>query len=382
MQKPKIGIYTQRYHYPVNTFILRQISGVQNSFEPIVLSSTKSVIEGPSPSYKIFEKEKNTFGRLYRVYKKITGNYVALSGSQMKFFERIITQNDIEFIHAHYGPSGIEIFPLAKKMKMPLLVSFHGYDASFLLRNQKYTKQLQELFEYARIIAVSNYMANKLIEAGAKSDNIFLLYYGVPVENKFVARKSLSEKLRNKEEIKFLQISGFEEKKGHIYTVQAFKEFLKYYSNCKLVFGGGGSLMPTIEKLCSDLELKEKILFLGAIKPDRVYDVMADSDIFLHHSVTAQSGDQEGIPNVIMEAMATGLPVISTFHSGIPELIDDGINGYLVEEKNIAQYTDKMKEALNSTKGFGMMARNKVVDKFNLQKQTDKLLEIYKKMIE
>ncbi len=261
-------------------------------------------------------------------------------------------------------------------------MSFHGYDASFLLRNQKYTKQLQEVFEYARIIAVSKYMAKKLVKAGAKSDNIFILYYGVPVENKFVARKSLSEKFRNKEEIKFLQISGFEEKKGHVYTIQAFKEFLKYYSNCKLVFGGSGSLMPAIEKLCSELELKKKVSFLGAIKPGNVYDVMTGSDIFLHHSITAQSGDQEGIPNVIMEAMATGLPVISTFHSGIPELIDDGINGYLVEEKNVAQYADKMREAVNSTGSVGMKARNKVIEKFNLQKQTDKLLEIYKKMIE
>ena len=381
MGKLKIGIFTQRYHFPINTFILRQIQGVRNDFDPIVLTSNKPVIQGAAPDYGIFDKEKNLAGVLYRVFKKASGRFAVLSGAQEDFFENIIRKNDIRFIHAHYGPSGMEIVPLAKKMKIPLLVSFHGYDVSVMLKNKKYTRQLAEIFDYGHFIAVSNYMARKLIKAGAEQSKISVIYYGVPVENTFVRRKPVRDKIKDKEEIKFLQISGFAEKKGHVYTLKAFAEFLKSYQNCKLILGGHGSYFDTIKKLTEELNIKNNVFFLGAVKPDDVYDVMKDADIFLHHSVTAESGDEEGIPNVIMEAMATGLPVISTYHSGIPELIEDGVSGYLVEEKNISMYAEKIKEATDSGEDLSRNARAKIVDAFNLEKQNRKIVELYKKIL-
>jgi len=381
MEKPRVGIYTQRFNFPMNTFIHRQIKGVQSNYVPIILTSNKSIVIGTTPDYKIFAKEKTISGRLYRALKKVTGSYSILSYSQINFFKKIINENNIKFIHAHYGPSGLEIFPLAFKMKMPLLVSFHGYDASFLLRNEKYKRQIQNVFGYAHLIAVSNYMAQKLTNAGANPDKLSVIYYGVTVENKFVTRKPVAEKFKNNEQINFLQISSFEEKKGHIYTIRAFKHFLQYYSNCRLIFGGNGSLRQSAEKLTKELNLNEKVVFLGSVNPEEVFNIMVDADIFLHHSITAESGDEEGIPNVIMEAMATGLPVISTFHAGIPELIDDGINGYLVEEKNIKQYINRMISALNTNRKICQNAGNKIVDKFNLEKQNKKLMELYERML-
>ncbi len=381
MGKLKIGIFTQRYNFPNNTFILRQIEGVRNDFDPIVLTSNKPVIQGAPPEYGIFNKEKDVRGILYRVFKKAGGRFAILSRAQEDFFENIIRKNDIRLMHAHYGPSGLEIVPLAKRMKIPLLVSFHGYDVSVMLKNKKYVRQLAEIFDYGQFIAVSEYMAGKLIKAGAERSKISVIYYGVPVENTFVLRKAVRDKIKNNVEIKFLQVSGFAEKKGHSYTLRAFAEFLKYYQNCKLILGGHGSFFDSVKKLTEELKIKNNVVFLGAVKPENVYEVMKDADVFLHHSVTARSGDEEGIPNVIMEAMSSGLPVISTYHSGIPELIEDGVNGYLVEEKNIPMYVEKMKEATESGGDLCMNARAKIVDAFNLEKQNKKIVELYKKIL-
>ncbi len=114
----------------------------------------------------------------------------------------------------------------------------------------------------------------------------------------------------------------------------------------------------------------------------RVKELMKQADIFVHHSITASNGDQEGIPNVIMEAMATGLPIISTYHAGIPELITDEFNGYLVEEKDSEEYAKKIRKLLTEDISFiPLNARKTIEEKFNLKKQQIKLNSIYEELL-
>ncbi len=129
--------------------------------------------------------------------------------------------------------------------------------------------------------------------------------------------------------------------------------------------------------MCKELGIINKVEFLGDINSSEVSDIMHRADIFVHHSVISNLGDKEGIPTVIMEAMATGLPVISTIHSGIPELIQDGINGLLVEERNIQMYVKKLIEAVSTKKKYSVMARKTVEQNFNNKKENKKLINIY-----
>ena len=213
--KSTVAFYLQRFLYPSMTFVYRQLTGMQDVYNVIALTSNKRTSSDIFPFSPVYEKIKTPGESLMRFLKKKAGRFALLSNSQKKYFSRIIKENSVKLIHAHFGPSGIEILPVAKYLQLPLLVSFHGYDASSLLRNKSYISDLAGVINYSNIIAVSNYMKEQLVNIGADSQKISVIYYGIPVNDNLIERKSMIRKLDENERIKFLQISNFEEKKGH-----------------------------------------------------------------------------------------------------------------------------------------------------------------------
>lgn len=380
-----IAIYLQHYLSPSMTFIYRQILGVQKSVKPLVFVSNKIENLYMFPVESINFKSRNLLRiKTSRVFNKIYGPHKLLSRKpkisyhQKKYFTKIISNNDVKLIHAHFGPSGIEILPIAKDLNIPLVVSFHGYDGSILLKYEGYKQKLKRLFEYSHVIVPSHYMLNELNERVGNLINYSIVNYGIPLDDfRYVKRASVKGKVDRGEKLTFLQVSNFVEKKGHFYTLSAFKELLNFYPNVQLILAGDGYLKGKIQELVINLGLNKKVIFPGAVNHKQVSNFMSKADVFLHHSVTSTQGDKEGIPNVIMEAMATGLPCISTLHAGIPELIRDGVNGFLVEEKDINGYVQKMITLLSSSGNFASEARNTVESDFNLDLQNEKLIKIY-----
>ena len=288
----------------------------------------------------------------------------------------------MKLIHAHFGPSGLEIANLAKMNQIPLLVTFHGYDASLLLNVNKYVDNLKRLFADANIIAVSENMKRDLVKFGCDENNVSVVRCGIPVSKfKYVERVSLNKKFSNNELITFLQVSNFAKVKGHEYTVLAFGKFLKKYPKARLILAGNGTTRNTIKKLCEQLNISSKVEFPGLVNEDIVVNLMREADAFVHHSVTLQNGIKEGLPTVIMEAMATGLPVISTNHSAIPELIENRLNGFLVDERDVPSLTNSLVNLKNVTNEIGLNARKKVVEEFNLEVETQKLFKLYDRLI-
>lgn len=380
--KKRVLLYQQVYLTISMTFIYRQLRGVSNKYEMLVCTN-KTENLSVFPFEKLFSMPKTFLGKITtRVFRKLNSSYVLLSKPQKNCYSNVINEYDVELIHAHFGPGGLEVLPIAQKNKLPLLVTFHGYDASELLKNKVYVQHLKALFAYGYIITVSNYMKERLIGYGLDSSRCYVHYIGVPINDfEFKQRCSLDNKVKKKDEVIFLQVSNFVEKKGHLYTINAFEKIIKEYSNVKLIFAGDGILRSKMESLVREKKLDEKIIFVGKVVKEEVNTLMQESDIFLHHSVTSLSGDQEGIPTVLMEAMAVGLTVISTYHSGIPELIDDGVNGFLVEEKNVEQYVEKISLALSSDNKIRENARKVIVDYFNIEKQNVHLSEIYEEVL-
>jgi len=381
-RKPVIAIYTTHYLTVSMTFIYRQLLGVVDDFDAIVLAEGVGNLD-LFPFASIYTKKRSLLERIYcKIARILTGKYAVISPLQAKYWGKILHDSGVKLIHAHFGPSALEMLPLAKALNLPLIVTFHGFDASVLLQDTRYISSLHELFEYAHIITVSKVMADRLLEIGAKPDRTHVHYIGVPLEDfRFVPRSPIGEKIINMEQIRFLQVSNFVEKKGHYYTVKAFRDFIAHYPNCTLTLAGEGPLQQIIRNLCDELGISDKVQFAGRVAKEQVIELMERSDIFLHHSVTAANGDQEGIPTVLMEAMAMGLIVISSYHSGIPELIEDGRTGFLVVEKDISSYVQTMLTAINASPNLPLLASHSIHTSFNMEIQNNKLKQIYKSII-
>ncbi len=388
--KPSIAIYVQHYLAPSMTFIYRQIKAAQQYYNPLVICSDTLENTDKFPVEHLYHKKRN-FLRLKKSslyqnrifgYHRLLSTNPRLSLQQKKFFTDILKNQKAKLVHAHFGPSGIEILSTVKQAKIPLVVTFHGYDASALLQFESYRTKLKKLSEYARIIAVSDLMKEELVSAGVPASKIKVVRIGIPVRFfDFIDRKPVSEKIKNGEVIKFLQVSNLIEKKGHIYTITAFSNFSKEYPNSVLTIAGEGPLREELETRSRELNILDKVEFKGRVDQNTVKNLMNESDVFLHHSVIARNGDKEGIPNVIMEAMATGLPVISTYHAGIPELITHQSDGYLVNEKDINAYTNTLISLRDMPARIGQNARKKILEKYNLDVETMKLFYIYNEMI-
>lgn len=381
--RPSIACYTLHFLSPSMTFIHRQLESIKNDFDVVVLTPKRDNANLFPCKYVYVQKYRILEKVVRKILRSLNVKYSFRSKSVNKYWEAVLIENKVKLIHAHFGESGLEIFKVAKKLKLPLLVTFHGYDASMLLNNKAYVRELKKLFSYATVITVSEYMKSQLIKIGAPEDKVLVHYIGVPMEVfKHKPHRSLADKYYNNKVITFLQVSNFVEKKGHVYTIKAFKQFLSFYPHAMLILVGDGKLKSKMEALSAEFGISEKVVFKGHLDTEQVKSEMQISDIFLHHSIEDSRGDKEGIPTVIMEAMASGLPVISTFSAGIPELIQDNVTGYLVDEKDVSAYVKKMKYAIKSNEPVGIRATQYIKENFNMNVQNSHLKDLYRERIE
>ncbi len=220
-------------------------------------------------------------------------------------------------------------------------------------------------------------MKTDVIDLGCSPEKIIVHYGGVDV-NRFRKKEPDGER------IKILMCGRFAEKKGFEYGIRAFAKLGKTHKNIALTLIGYGKLRGKMENLVDSLNLSDRVQFLGMLTHEEVQREMEASDIFLSPNLAARNGDREGIPNTIKEAMATGLPVVSTYHAGIPELVIDGKSGFLVPEKDIDGLVDRLNRLIvhpELWEKLGSRGREVVEEKFNLFKQVRKLEKIYKSLL-
>lgn len=378
-----VALYLRYYLSPSETFVYRQLEGVSSRFRPIVLAANVSNLD-LFPTDSLFPRGKNFFEKVAaRLERLATGRYSTVTRAQQAYWKSAAAARGAKLIHAHFGHFALDVLPVARSLEIPLLVTFHGFDASSLLGDGRYTRELPGLFDYANVITVSRNMADRLEPFGLDRRKLDVHYIGVPVDNfNFTERKPVAEKMASGEPVAFLQVSNFVEKKGHRYTVEAFARHFEGHPTARLILAGDGPLRPGIESKCRELGIEDHVSFVGRVTSVEVAKLMSDADVFVHHSVTGADGDMEGLPTVLMEAMSTGLPAISTRHSGIPELVDDGVDGYLVEEGDVDAYTKVLGGLAGADCDIGKRARLKIEEKFNMAAQNQRLGDIYQKVID
>lgn len=243
-----------------------------------------------------------------------------------KAFTEYLKKEKIDVVLAEYGPSGALVTEACRRAEVPLVIHYHGFDAHHQETIREYAEWYRQSYAYASaVIGVSEDMCSALEALGCPPEKIVYNPYGVDLDLFQPVEVSRSP-------VQFLSVARFADKKAPHHTIRAFANVLKKFPAARLVMAGNGPLWNTSKQLAAELGLAEQLEFAGVLSHEQVYERMKTSRAFVQHSVTAADGDSEGTPNSILEAAASGLPVVSTRHAGIKEAVLDKKTGFLVEE--------------------------------------------------
>jgi colanic acid/amylovoran biosynthesis glycosyltransferase len=278
----------------------------------------------------------------------------------------------------HFGPLGL----LARNLRTigvlqgPIITFFHANDISELPRRRGHGMYAPLFRDGELMCAISEHGCERLLALGCPPAKLRLHRMGVvPEMSPHSASPQTDEKGKP---MRVLTVARLTEKKGVAYALQALalcrgRERLRY------TVVGDGPERPRLAFLCEALGLETLVRFEGAVDHEAVARYLREADVFLLPSVTARGGDEEGIPVALMEAMARGLPVISTRHAGIAELVEDGISGFLTNERDVvalAQALDHMLESPGQRRALGDAGRRRILAEFHLEVLNDRLLAL------
>lgn len=283
----------------------------------------------------------------FKFKKKINLNYFkAKELALIKSFKK----NKIQVVIAEYGLTAVSVCKVCEYLKLPLIPIFHGYDASIKSILEKYKTSYQEVFRIAyKVIAVSNKISKTLISLGCNKNKI-IISPCAPDNRFFELNPNFKIPL-------FVGVGRFVDKKAPYYTILAFSKVLKKNSEAKLVIAGDGPLYNTCYNLIRHLGIEKNVDLPGVIDVSKVVEYYKEAIAYVQHSIVAINGDSEGTPVSILEASAAGLPVISTNHAGIPDVIIDNKTGFLVNEHDVDDMASKMLLLLNELEKAQSMGR-------------------------
>lgn len=230
----------------------------------------------------------------------------------------------VEFLHW-----SCEMQPYLDFLKLPYVALGHGFDVSRYLKSKEgYAEHLGQLFSAKGILVPSEFLKAVLLKRTCLSyDKIEVLPCGVDL-NRFAFSSTVSRG-------NLVFVGRFVEKKGPLLLLEAFKKSLDSGAPLHLRLGGDGPLLDAAKAYVMEQGLSERVTFLGILSHEAVYQEIRSATAVLQHSITAVNGDTEGLPVILQEALAVGTPVVTTKHSGIPEIITHGRHGYLVHEKDV-----------------------------------------------
>lgn len=256
------------------------------------------------------------------LYSKIINLY------DTKALNYYLKHNRIKFILIEYGIVGAENYANLNKLGIPFAIYFHGYDAFKKNIIDKYKTDYSLMFHFAeKVFVVSSIMRNKIEEFGCQTNKI-ILNPCAPDNLFFKIKPNFSNQ-------QFLFVGRFVDKKAPYYVLYSFRKALSACPGIKLVMAGEGPLLEVSMNICKFLKLDKHVSFIGRQSHQNIHSLMKESIALIQHSITTYNGDSEGTPVSIMEAMAAGIPIISTYHSGISDVVEHGKTGFLSNEHDI-----------------------------------------------
>lgn len=403
----KIAYFVNEFPSFSQTFVLDQITGLMDRGHSVDIYAMKRLdvhkTHAEVERYGLMERvqyqeeiPRNYFLRAFKASSMLVKNYgsyepiAVMKGLNVLKHHRMaaslrllyaamlpIGGQPYDAIHANLGTLGLTVLALSQigAIKGTLVVSFRGFDATKYLQNRP--RAYDQLFAAGNLfLPVSLSIRQRLVEAGCDPEKIVVHHDGI-VCTKF---KYLERRRGADETTKVVTIGRLVEKKGIEYAIRAVAKLLGSGRRIIYYVVGDGELRGELERLIAELGVGNEVRLLGWMERDELIHFMQDMHLMVASSVTARDGDQEGIPSTIKEALALGLPVLGTEHSGIPELVEDGVSGFLVPERDVEALADRLMRLVDNPDKWpemGRAGRVRVESSFDVEKLNDQLVTMY-----
>ena len=405
----RIAFLVSEFPTPSQTFVLNQIVGLLDLGHDVQIFASKSGRSATiHDNYKKYDLSKKTHyyrnpeSKVLRILKALLLVVKHASRNPRTIFRslnilryekqagslslllmsiRFLERGPFDVIHSQFGIYGLVAVSLNQILpsKCKLVTSIRGYDVTVFLK--KHPGIYRTLFREGDLfLPVCEFLRERLIQEGCEEKKIVVHYSGIDCSKfEYIQRRRVVDG-----PIRVLTIARLVEKKGLSFAVEAVECLISRGEKIEYRIVGDGALRESLQQLIVDKGLEQQVRLLGWKTHEEVKVLLEESHVLIAPSLTSESGDQEGIPNAIKEAMATGLPVISTFHSGIPELVTDGLSGLLVPEKDATSLADALAYLMRHPEvceKMGQAGRGQVERKFNTTSLNKELEQLYLKVM-
>lgn len=294
-----------------------------------------------------------------------TDHDLARPGPDIDELLETLRELEVDVMHAHFGYDAPLAAAASVALHKPLVISFHGADASSYLRNPAWPQTYRAILPRTAAVVLDYHgMADRLVALGARRETVSVIRTGIDL-GFWPLRTRWSET----GPVRLLSVGRLVEKKGHYLLLHALARARRRGLEVTLAMVGEGTEERLLRELVRAYELEAAVTFLGVLDRAAIRDLMPDHDVFVLASHTPPDGNEETTPLVLKEAMAAGLPVLSTTHAGIPEVVADGASGVLVEEGSVEALLGGL-EAIAAARGrwpeMGHAGRAIVDEQYNL----------------
>ncbi len=336
--KPIVASYIVTFLKPEMLHVYRQVTGLQQ-WRPVALCKKReNATLFPFDDVRVVHK--SLFHPVRRWWQKtVRGEPITIAASEARRLREEIERSGARLLHVYFGHIGVHLLPMLVECPVPFVVSFHGADAQVDLDQPKHAAAMRRVLELARLVLVrSESIAVRLREMGCAAEKIRIHRTGIPLEAVPFRQRTVPID----GEWRCVQACRLIEKKGIETTMRAFAEFARTFPDAMLTLAGEGPLLARISELAEELGIASRVQVPGFLSQPALAALLEGAHLFLHPSELGADGNQEGVPNSMLEAMASGIPPLATLHGGIPEAVEHGVSGLLVAERDAAALANEM----------------------------------------
>lgn len=383
--KPTVAHITERYAVTGESYIYEQVANMKR-FDAVILAETKAHTHFlPYGRYQALSGEfKSSFLNRARRFVRNRGGGQKYLRRLNDFYEGGIRRAGAQLIHIHFGVTACKSHILRRRLNLPIVVTFYGVDVSLATQSPYWIPRYQKMFEDVDcFLVLCEEAIERLVNIGCPKERIRLWDIGIAL-SEYPYRPPVA-----KTDARFLTVARFIEKKGYPILLGAFRMLANQFPNATLTLVGNGPMKQEIIRTLRFHHLTDRVTLIDTSEMHDFFsfykETLRSHDIFVLPSVIAKDGDDEGGPPVtITNAMAVGLPVISTPVGGITRAIDDQVSGLLCDPGNPDDLAAKMKTLLDNPflwERLSVEARKTVENRFSLMRQVEILEDVYSELL-